>query len=100
MTAKAALNVVPTPRAGQGSLLTLSWSPQVRNQTEAKRSSAKPIAFNGLFWNVRLFPIKCTEKWLDGLCKSKRFGLAPHSGTFLLDAGAAKQRADKSYALA
>jgi hypothetical protein len=25
-----------------------------------------------------------------------RFGLAPHSGTFLLDAGAAKQRADKS----
>jgi len=29
-----------------------------------------------------------------------RFGLAPHSGTFLLDAGAAKQRADKSSALA
>jgi len=27
-----------------------------------------------------------------------RFGLAPHSGTFLLDAGAAKQRADKSSA--
>jgi len=29
-----------------------------------------------------------------------RFGLAPHSGTFLLDAGAAQQRADKSSALA
>jgi len=29
-----------------------------------------------------------------------RFGLAPHSGTFLLDTGAAKQRADKSSALA
>ena len=27
-----------------------------------------------------------------------RFGLAQHSGTFLLDAGAAKQRADKSSA--
>ena len=27
-----------------------------------------------------------------------RFGLAPHSGTFLLDAVAAKQRADKSSA--
>jgi len=29
-----------------------------------------------------------------------QFGLAPHSGTFLLDARAAKQRANKSSALA
>jgi len=31
---------------------------------------------------------------------TKQFGLALRSGTFLLDAGVAKQRADKSSALA
>ena len=30
----------------------------MRNKTVAKRSSAKPIAFNGMFWNVQILLIQ------------------------------------------
>jgi hypothetical protein len=42
------------------------------------------------------YPAKADYMFKD----TKQFGLARHSGTFLLDAGVAKQRADKSSALA
>jgi hypothetical protein len=52
-----------------------------------------------MFWNVR-FMDDSSYDILPGNYRldKMRFGLAPHSGTFLLDAGAAKQRAGKSSA--
>ena len=55
------------------------------------------IAYSDKFGHVLIrYPAKADFLYKE----SKQFGLARRSGTFLLDAGVAKQRADKSSALA
>ena len=40
----------------------------MRNKTGAKRSSVKPIAFNGMFWDVQMLMIQVKAFILNILC--------------------------------